>query len=191
MDNSATIRGVLAESYANLAMAHKAVADGDTKYGRVHFMIRARLRKGLMTNTLSMKSLFDDERLKLTRERACTYCGATTKLSADHLIASSRGGADSGDNLVWACRSCNSSKGARDLLEWWFATRDGFPPLMLLRRYLKLAWALAYAEGVLDESLDSADSLPIRFELIPLNFPKPSELVLWADDTGARRPSDA
>lgn len=42
----------------------------------------------------------------------CHYCGdeATT---ADHVIPRSLGGSDDMDNLVAACRSCNSRKGTK------------------------------------------------------------------------------
>lgn len=43
----------------------------------------------------------------------CRYCGATDDLTIDHLIPRCRGGNDKPSNLVVACRSCNSSKGAR------------------------------------------------------------------------------
>ncbi|MCX6621012.1 MAG: HNH endonuclease [Acidobacteria bacterium] len=68
--------------------------------------------------------------------QACCYCGSRECLSVDHLIPTKRGGANSGDNMVWACRSCNSSKCARDALEW-LAERNEFPPVLLLRRYLQ------------------------------------------------------
>lgn len=42
----------------------------------------------------------------------CRYCGAPAD-SVDHIIPRSRKGADDPDNLVAACRTCNSSKGAR------------------------------------------------------------------------------
>ena len=38
-------------------------------------------------------------------------------LSIDHLIPIKKGGANSGENLVWACRTCNSSKCATDALD--------------------------------------------------------------------------
>lgn len=177
---SETVRSVIVESYANLAMAHKAVSDRAEEYGRLHFMIRAKLRKGLAAGTMSLGSIFDDERLKMLHAQACFYCGAQDRLSADHLVPRSRGGSDSGENLVWACRRCNSSKGAKDFLEWWFSTRAEFPPLMLLRRYLKLAWLDAEAAGTLDAPLDHVTDTAFSYHAIPTSFPPPNALTLFA-----------
>lgn len=50
---------------------------------------------------------------------ACAYCGGTAaRLTADHLIPKSAGGADSVDNIVPACEECNSEKGDRDWREY-------------------------------------------------------------------------
>jgi len=46
----------------------------------------------------------------------CQYCGATKKLTIDHIIPKSKGGTDDWDNLVVACSSCNTKKGNK-LLE--------------------------------------------------------------------------
>jgi 5-methylcytosine-specific restriction endonuclease McrA len=44
----------------------------------------------------------------------CQYCGTTTgNLTVDHIIPKSRGGADTWENLVTACISCNNKKGNR------------------------------------------------------------------------------
>lgn len=48
----------------------------------------------------------------------CAYCGATDNMSIDHVVPLSRGGTHDVDNLLPACRSCNSSKGNRLLEEW-------------------------------------------------------------------------
>ncbi|MBR8425014.1 HNH endonuclease [Burkholderia cenocepacia] len=53
------------------------------------------------------------ERIRDRDGCACVYCGATKYLSLDHLIAVSRGGGGEDQNLVTACRGCNSKKGAR------------------------------------------------------------------------------
>lgn len=44
---------------------------------------------------------------------ACVYCGATDRLTLDHVIPVSRCGSDDMDNLVCACLACNISKGRR------------------------------------------------------------------------------
>lgn len=50
--------------------------------------------------------------------QACGYCGATENMSIDHVVPLSRGGKHTVDNLLPACRSCNSSKGNKLLEEW-------------------------------------------------------------------------
>ncbi len=52
----------------------------------------------------------------------CVYCGSKEKLSLDHVVALVAGGSHTQNNLVVACKSCNSSKGAKPVVEW-LATR--------------------------------------------------------------------
>lgn len=56
--------------------------------------------------------------LVLTRENVfkrdeftCQYCGTNKELTLDHLIPKAKGGKTSWNNLVTACKSCNSLKG--------------------------------------------------------------------------------
>lgn len=50
----------------------------------------------------------------------CHWCGKAVgdKFHVDHVIAISRGGANSPDNLVISCSTCNLSKGAKLPQEW-------------------------------------------------------------------------
>lgn len=41
----------------------------------------------------------------------CQYCGATDRLTLDHVLPKSRGGPDTWENLVAACVPCNNRKG--------------------------------------------------------------------------------
>jgi len=41
----------------------------------------------------------------------CQYCGTTEDLTLDHVMPKSRGGRTSWDNLITACKRCNSRKG--------------------------------------------------------------------------------
>ena len=176
-----TVGELLHWSYANLAMAHSAVAAKAEKYGRTHFMIRARLYAGLNKSTMSVGPLAEDERLKMVLPQACCYCGSRGLLSVDHLIPTKRGGANTGDNLVWACRSCNSSKCARDALEW-LSERNEFPAVLLLRRYLKLAIEISREMQLMDVPLAAAPKLPFSLSAIPRTYPLPSQLRLWVTE---------
>ena len=109
-----TVGEQIAWSYANLARAHAALEDGVAKYKVVHHIIRNKMYHRLLSGKMAMRSLYDDERLKMTAPQACYYCGHGDNLTVDHLVPLVRGGPDEADNLIWACRSCNSSKhGAR------------------------------------------------------------------------------
>lgn len=49
----------------------------------------------------------------------CCYCRQPAKpLTRDHVIPRVHGGTDDIDNLVPACRSCNSRKGAQNVYAW-------------------------------------------------------------------------
>jgi 5-methylcytosine-specific restriction endonuclease McrA len=43
----------------------------------------------------------------------CQYCGASTKLTIDHVIPVSRGGKSDFENCVSACQDCNNKKSNR------------------------------------------------------------------------------
>lgn len=49
----------------------------------------------------------------------CAYCGKEKKLAQDHFIPLSSGGEYTINNIVPACKSCNSSKHNKDFFEWY------------------------------------------------------------------------
>ena len=174
-----SVKEVLFWSYANLAMAHMAVEKKQKRYTTLNYMVRAKLFKGLMEGTMNIRTLFDDEKIKLLFGNRCSYCGSNDDLVLDHIFAKKLGGKDSGDNLIYACRSCNSSKGKKDLMEW-MNYKNTFPPLMILRRYLKLVIIYCIENNLMEYSISDIKNQkhPFNIEYIPINYPKPSELVL-------------
>lgn len=70
-----TVRELIYWSYANLAMAHSAVDKGNEKYGMLNYMIRAKLFKGLKCGTMSMKSIFDDEKSSYLQDKFAITVG--------------------------------------------------------------------------------------------------------------------
>lgn len=175
-----TIHENIAWSYANLAMADAALSESADKYGRVHFMIRNKLYHGLISGRMAMRTLYDDERLKMTMPQACYYCGSAEKLAVDHLIPRIKGGRDEADNLIWACLRCNSSKHGRDMLEWMDA-KSAFPSILLLRRYIKIVARHCDAEGCMETEMSRAGELDLPFDvsLLPTVLPPLAELQRW------------
>ena len=108
-----TVKEVLFWSYANLAMAHTAIDRQQEKYTTFNYMVRAKLFKGLIDGSMNIRTIFDDEKVKLLSGNKCSYCGSTENLTLDHIFPQKLGGKDVGDNLIYACRSCNSSKGKK------------------------------------------------------------------------------
>lgn len=174
-----TVREQIYWSYANLAMAHTAVVKNQEEYGKFNYMIRARLFKGLKEGTMNMRTIFDDEKIKLQTGQICNYCGSSEKLSLDHIFPQRYGGKDDAENLIFSCRTCNSSKGKKDLMEW-MLLRGQFLPLMVIRRYLKLTYNYCLDNDLLDKKIEELASieLPLKIELLPTSFPSPKELIL-------------
>ena len=55
----------------------------------------------------------------------CQYCGKNASDGeADHVLPLSRGGTDAMTNLVWACETCNRSKGSKPPREWLTSTKE-------------------------------------------------------------------
>lgn len=53
-----------------------------------------------------------------SRGHCCTYCGAQTKMTVDHVVPLSRGGSNHIENIAPACLSCNSRKRDRTVEEF-------------------------------------------------------------------------
>ena len=166
-------------SYANLAMAHSAVTKKQDEYEKINLIIRAKLLKGLQSGNMNMKTIFDDEKVKLQTGQICNYCGSNEKLALDHIFPQKYGGKDDAENLIFACKTCNSSKGKKDLMEW-MIFRNEFLPLMIIRRYLKLVYKFSNEKNLLDKNVKELEKmeLPFKIQYLPTEFPKPKFLKL-------------
>ncbi len=175
-----TIRDQIYWSYGNLARAHAALDAGLVNYRPVDQIIRSKLFHGLKSGKMSVRSLYDDERLKMKLPQICVYCGHDSHLSLDHMIPRARHGMDEADNLVWACRPCNSSKNKHDMMAW-LSKKGMFPSIFVLRRYLKIVLSRCDEMGILDEPLEAEAKYQLAFSIrnLPTSFPALDHLVLW------------
>ena len=168
--NLRTVGESLYWSYANLAMVYKSAEHNEPTYQKIDYIVRSKLYYGLLRGTHNVSSLLIDEKFKIASSHACCYCLGRLDLTLDHLIPQFKGGEHSADNLVVACRSCNSSKNALDLLEW-MAKKGEFPRLKLLRRYLKVVIRYCIENDLMD----------IALEHIVIPSPKPAPAFIRRD----------
>jgi hypothetical protein len=122
---------------------------------------------------MNWSSTVRDYEKELEKGKICIYCGSTSALSTDHIIPVSRAGVDpriamlldSADNCVCACKSCNSSKGDRDVFEWYGQERLDEIPKLVLSKFLKLAYKIHETQGTLDLSDPNMDGVLDIYDL--------------------------
>lgn len=77
---------------------------------------RRRARAGTWSNYLRSS---DWQEILEKHNHSCAYCLVSIEnLTKDHVIPLSRGGMHSKDNIVPACKSCNSRKHNKTVTEW-------------------------------------------------------------------------
>ena len=93
----------LVEAHAGRALRSASTSLPWPSVVRLRGYVRVPYRKVLLTR-----------RNLLRRDaHACQYCGATERLTLDHVLPRSRGGEDAWENLVAACTRWNNRKGNR------------------------------------------------------------------------------
>ena len=132
-----TVKDLIYWQYAKIIADSAGI--GKTNYGFVMSRFKE-LRQG----SISWNEIREFVKEKKHGE-ACGFCGATADLTLEHLLPRKFGGPSTEKNLVWVCKSCNSSKGARRLYEY-FASEAGVEaakydvPRIAEGKYLKFAF---------------------------------------------------
>lgn len=141
-----SIRDLIHWEYAKIVAEAAGFKD---QYG----FIMNRFKK-LKNGELKWKDAEKDAKDYLKEERKCIYCGSVTAdLTIDHIIPQSKGGPDIAANSVLACKGCNSSKGNKDVFEWYYVTRKKEAiPKNVWKKYLKLIWDFHALHRTLDKS---------------------------------------
>ncbi|MDH4271804.1 MAG: HNH endonuclease [Candidatus Aminicenantes bacterium] len=146
----ASVRQLIYWQYANL-IAKSAGFEGNWGFTTSRY-------KKLLSGEMQWSSSIRDYEQALEMGRVCVYCGAKKDLSMDHIIPISKAGVDpriahllnSVDNCICACKKCNSSKGDRDVFEWFGHERLDEIPKLVFSKFLKLVYALHETQGTLD-----------------------------------------
>ena len=94
---------------------HKEYSKCHLNESRIHGQKR-KARKHMLLSTLTIKQW---ESIKLYFNNACCYCGKESPLAQEHFIPIVKLGSYDHNNIIPACKSCNSSKGPRSFFEWY------------------------------------------------------------------------
>lgn len=82
-------------------------------------------REALKKQSISTMTARDWNNVFAHFDYACAYCGSQVDIQQDHVVPLSRGGHYTTQNIIPACKGCNSSKRANDM-EYWYRTQDFF-----------------------------------------------------------------
>ncbi len=107
------------------------------------------IMKKLSSGDLKMSEALRELKMQMSGNKNCVYCQSTKNLSWDHLIPRIKGGPNTGENGVWACIPCNSSKGMKGIYEWYGINRKDEVPRLIVGKYLKLLYEIHKAKGTL------------------------------------------
>lgn len=109
-------------------------------------------------------------------DNACAFCGSDDKeLTKDHLLPLSKGGHMSKENIIPACRPCNSSKKDHDW-EDWFPKQDFYSS----ERYNRIKTYINVMRAVVDnESSDSDSILAVTKEVTKHVQPDTTAQIFW------------
>lgn len=109
--------------------------------------------KQLASGEIKMSNILRELKMQMAScTKQCEYCGSLDNLSWDHLIPRSKTGPDTAENHVLACKSCNSSKGAKGIYEWYGEKGKDIVPRLVAGKYLKLLYDIHEKNGTLDHS---------------------------------------
>lgn len=114
-------RAISRASYARHIDQRRTDAREDSKNYRARIVGTTRYKEAERARTQRRRKRLAAVDITLTRQQwreileahghKCTYCGGMPKiLEQDHIIPIIHGGAHSADNVLPACKSCNSSK---------------------------------------------------------------------------------
>jgi hypothetical protein len=138
-----TIKDLIFYQYAKLI----ASSAKKPEYG----FVMNRMKK-LSSGEIKMSEVLREIKMQISGDKHCEYCESTEDLSWDHLIPCIKDGPDIAENVVLACRSCNSSKGSKGIYEWYGLDKKDKIPRLIIGKYLKLLYEVHEKRGTLDAS---------------------------------------
>ena len=143
-----------AKLIADAAVGGRTRSAPHSRQGREYWSFATMTFRKLVAGDISPSSLLRENKLLISNEQQCEYCGARGPLQWEHLIPKSRGGPDTIDNLILSCATCNLQKGTLNPIDWYH--KRGMDrrhvPRLVMGKCLKLIWEEHRRRGTLRDS---------------------------------------
>lgn len=137
-----TIRELILWGYARL-MAEKAVGDRKNWLFTLHTFEELNAKPQKWSQILR-----EDVQAELNK---CIYCGSSENSLIACIVAKKMCPLAETHNIISACKKCASSKGGKDLIEWWGIERIDEMPRSVMEKYLKILYLCHECNGTLDD----------------------------------------
>lgn len=99
--------------------AEKIKASRRTEHGKELMRYHKQKRKSLKKQLPANYGINEWNSCKAHFDNQCAYCGEVKPLEQEHFIPLTKSGEYTINNIICACRNCNSSKGNKDFFEWY------------------------------------------------------------------------
>ena len=137
-----TIRELILWGYARL-MSEAALGD------RKNWLFTLNSFEQLSFNGKKWSGILQ-ENIKMAPDK-CAYCGSKEGLLIAYIVPKKMCPFAETHNIISACKKCASSKGSKNLIEWWGIERIDELPLPVMAKYLKILYMCHECNGTLDD----------------------------------------
>jgi len=99
-----------------------AISERSKQWARNNKTKRVIIRQRRKAREYALPATLTAEQWAQTKEyfnNRCAYCGRKLELTQEHIIPVAKGGHYSRENIIPACKTCNSSKRAKDFMQWY------------------------------------------------------------------------
>lgn len=139
---------------------------GERPFNVRYYSMRQKNFKKFRLGEQKISSLYEFNKEKMKSGDICFYCNSNIRkeeLTADHVFPRAKGGTDNMDNIILVCKSCNSSKGKKDLIEWYLLNRKEFPPAFILGHYYKQIYHYAVENELMEKPFADVEMMNLPF----------------------------
>lgn len=153
-------------TYATWQAIYTTANSGEDTIGKKFYVFRQIFYNKFKSGKQHITDLYRFNKLKMQYAGFCFYCYRDfppEDLTADHVFPRVKGGTNDMDNIIFVCKSCNSSKGKKDLLEWFLLNRGELPSPFVLGHYFRQIYQYAVEHDLMAKDFEEVCQMSLPF----------------------------